>query len=603
MSDDVDNRRTEPDDIGAFANNMARLFDTSQEIWRLYSATHPPEEAPLPSDPFNLVPAFSNFFGALAKHPDTLAKATADFWGGQMAIWQAATGKFMGTDTSAAELPELPNGGKRFSHPEWSQNALFEYLKHSYLLTADWTEKLISDAQGDLDLSDRKKVQFATRNFVEAMNPANFFALNPEVLETTLEQNGENLVRGARMLLADLERGGGDLLIRQTDMEAFEVGKNMAVTPGKVIFRNNIFELIQYSPTTDKVHETPLLFIPPWINKYYVLDLNEKKSLMRWLVGQGHTVFIVSWVNPNVEHGGETWETYMDNGALTAIDKVIEETGAKTVNVASYCIGGTLVGTMMARLSREKDKRVKSVTFFTAQLDFVDAGELQVLIDNETIKEVDTYKDAGVFPAKAMAQAFNSLRSNDLIWSYVVSNYMLGKDPFPFDLLYWNSDSTAMPAGVHHFYLEEFYIKNNFAAGTLCVHDKEYGISDIAGPVYHIATVEDHIAPAASVYRGAQAMTKSDLTFVLSGSGHIAGVVNPPASKKYQYWSNTDLTPETLEDWRDAAKMVEGSWWPHWDKWLAGHSKKKLAARKPGKKLKPLCDAPGTYVRVRFDAS
>ena len=601
MSESAGRAQSEPDDIGAFATNMARLFDTSQEIWRLYMSTHRADETPLPADPLNMVPAFGNLASALFKHPEALAEASARYWAGQMAVWQAAASKVMGASDPDADLPNLPEGGKRFSHPQWSENALFEYMKRSYLLASDWTHSLVDSAQPELDVGDRKKVAFATRNFVEALNPANFFALNPEVIETTLKENGANLVRGAEMLLADMRRGKGDLLIRQTDMDAFEVGRNMAVTPGKVVYRNRIMELIQYAPTTDKVHETPLLFIPPWINKYYVLDLNEKKSMMKWLVDQGHTVFIISWVNPDQRHRGETWESYMEKGALTAIDKVLEETGAKAVNIASYCIGGTMAGSMMAKLSRSGDRRVKSATFFTAQLDFVDAGELQVFVENQTVKLVDACRDKGVFPAENMAQAFNSLRSNDLIWSYVVSNYMLGKDPFPFDLLYWNSDSTAMPVQVHHYYLEEFYINNRFAAGSLPVGGERYGIGDIAGPVYHIATVEDHIAPASSVYRGARAMTKSDVTFVLSGSGHIAGVVNPPAAGKYQYWVNTDLSPETLEEWRERAEMHQGSWWPHWDGWLAGHSGRKVAARVPGRRLKVLGPAPGTYVKVRFD--
>ena len=398
-----------------------------------------------------------------------------------------------------------------------------------------------------------------------------------------------------------MQRGKGELLIRQTDMDAFEVGRDMAVTPGKVVFQNEIFQLIQYEPTTEKVHETPILFIPPWINKYYVLDLNKKKSMIQWLVSRGHTVFMVSWVNPDERHGGETWGSYLEKGASTAIDKVLEETGAKATNLASYCIGGTLAGTLLAKLSKSKDKRVKSTTFFTAQLDFEDAGELQAFVDEATLKLVDKSSKKGYLPANAMAMAFNTLRSNDLVWSYVVANYLLGKEPFPFDLLYWNSDSTCMPAKVHRFYLEQFYHNNAFARGKLDVDGDVLGISDIKGKVYHVATVEDHIAPAASVYRGARMMEKADVTFVLAGSGHIAGVVNPANSGKYQYWVNTDLSPDDLAEWKQAAEITDGSWWPHWDKWLGRQSAKKVAARTPGKKLKPIEDAPGAYVKVRFD--
>ena len=588
-------------DFEAFAANMARLTDISQQIWELYSETHRPDDQPQEADPMNLIPAFSNLTGLMAQNPEALMQASMEYWSGQMAIWSSATSKLLGGEDKEGDLPNLPEGGRRFAHAGWSENALFEYIKRSYLLTSQWTQNLVENNDADLDMMDRKKVEFATRNFLEAMNPANFFSLNPEVIEATTAENGENLVRGAQMMLEDMKRGKGELLIRQTDMKGFEVGKNMALTPGKVVWQNDILQLIQYAPTTAKVHETPLLFIPPWINKYYVLDLNEKKSMMKWLVAQGHTVFIISWANPDERHKDQTWESYMFDGASEAIDKVLEETGAKSVNLASYCIGGTLTGTLMAHLGRKKDKRVKSATFFTAQLDFADAGELQVFVDEHTVELVDSQMDKGYLPAQTMAKSFNMLRSNDLIWSYVVNNYLLGKEPFPFDLLYWNSDSTAMPAQVHHHYLENCYLNNAFVNGDFMVKGEQILMSDIKGPVYHIATVEDHIAPASSVYRGARQMTSADITFVLSGSGHIAGVVNPPVLEKYQYWVNTDLSPESLEDWKSKADSTAGSWWPHWDKWLAEHSKKQVKARKPASTLKAIEDAPGSYVKVRFD--
>ena len=588
------------EDLTETAANMTRLAETSQEIWALY-LEHQKIEDGLDPDPMSLAPAWTNLMNSWAMKPEAMVEAATEYWAGQMAIWQSATQKMLGQDATDVARPNLPDGGKRFAHPHWSENALFEYIKQSYLLTAQWAQDVVTRADEGLDIAERKKLEFATRSAIEAINPANFFATNPEVLEATLTQKGANLVRGAEMFLEDMRRGKGELLIRQTDMDAFEVGRDMAITPGKVIWQNDILQLIQYAPTTDKVHDTPLLFIPPWINKYYVLDLNEKKSLIRWLVGQGHTVFMISWVNPDEHHKDQTWESYLFEGAIAAVDRVIEETDAKSVNIASYCIGGTLTGTMMAYLSKKKDKRVKSTTFFTAQLDFTDAGELQVFVDKHTLARVDEQMDKGYLPAQTMAKAFNSLRANDLIWSYMVNNYLLGKDPFPFDLLYWNSDSTAMPAKVHHFYLEQFYLENGFAGHKLDIADEHVEISDITGPVYHIATVEDHIAPAASVYRGAKLMDHADLTFVLSGSGHIAGVVNPPAAGKYQYWVNPDMAAETLDAWKDDAEMTPGSWWPHWDAWLAGHSRKKVKARTPGAKTGTIEDAPGSYVKARFD--
>jgi polyhydroxyalkanoate synthase len=454
---------------------------------------------------------------------------------------------------------------------------------------------------GEMSPKERKKAAFYTRYFVEAMNPANFFALNPEVLEATVNEKGENLVRGLKMMLEDLERGKGKLLIRQTDMDAFEVGRNTAVSGGEVVFQNELLQLIQYAPLTEKVYARPLLIIPPWINKYYILDLNPRKSLVKWLLEQGYTVFMVSWVNPGDEHGNKTWEDYMFEGGLAAIDKALEETGQKSMNLVSYCVGGTMAGTLMAWLGKHDDKRVASATFFTAQLDFEDAGELQIFVDEQILEVVGEDMEKGYMPADRMATAFNMLRANDLIWGYVVNNYMLGKDPFPFDLLYWNADSTAMPAKAHRFYLQQFYIRNAFAKGELKVGDVPITLGDIKGPVYHVATKEDHIAPAASVYRGAKQMSRAKVRFIMSGSGHIAGVVNPPVLGKYQFWTNPDMTGETLEDWLNGASETAGSWWPDWDAWLKPRTGRLVPAREPGATLAPIEPAPGSYVKVRSD--
>ncbi|MEO1423425.1 MAG: alpha/beta fold hydrolase [Pseudomonadota bacterium] len=505
-----------------FTRNMAEVSETSQAIWATYFSRQMEEDKPLHADPLNTMPAFTEFAQMAATYPQEIAEATVAFWTAQGELWRNATMKWLGAeDTEPVVTPNRSD--KRFKHEQWSENVLFDYLKQSYLLTSSYMQGM-AHTIGDLDARDRKKVEFYTRNFVEAMSPSNFFALNPEVLQTTMEQKGDNLVRGLRMMLEDLERGKGNLLIRQTDMDAFEVGRDMAVTEGAVVFQNDILQLIQYAPTTDKVYAKPLLFIPPWINKYYVLDLNEKKSMMRWLVGQGYTVFIISWINPDERAAKETWETYMSEGVSRAIDKALEETGQKSLNIASYCIGGTMAGTFLAHACKVRDKRVAGATLFTAQLDFEDAGELQVFVDDQTIAVVDEQMEKGYLPAETMATAFNMLRASDLIWGYVVNNYMLGKEPFPFDLLYWNADSTAMPAKVHHFYLENFYQENAFAAGDLVVAGQHVTLQDITTPVYHVATKEDHIAPASSVYRGARLMENAKVRFVLAGSGHIAGV-------------------------------------------------------------------------------
>ena len=587
------------------AHNMAEVFDISSQIWQRFLAAQLQDggQKPRHPDPLNTWPTFAELYRQMWDNPQQVADKTLEYWAAQNALWQNSMLKWLGAKDvpENLDLPHMMKPDKRFAHKEWSENAVFDYLKQSYLLTSGFIQDTV-DTVGDMDPKERKKAVFYTRQFAEAMNPANFFALNPEVLEATVNQKGENLVRGLKMMLEDLDRGKGKLIIRQTDMDAFEVGRNTAVSPGQVIFQNNILQLIQYAPATEKVYAKPLLIIPPWINKYYVLDLNPKKSLVKWLVEQGYTVFMVSWVNPNEKQAGETWDSYMFEGMSQAIDVALKETKQKSLNIASYCIGGTLAGTMLAYMGKTGDKRVASATFFTAQLDFEDAGELQILVDEQTIGVIDEDMEKGYMPADRMASAFNMLRANDLIWGYVVSNYMLGKEPFPFDLLYWNADSTAMPAKVHGFYLQQFYIRNAFAKGEFSVRGVPVTLADIKGPVYHIATREDHIAPAASVYRGAKEMHGADLRFVLSGSGHIAGVVNPPVLGKYQFWTNPDMSGPELEDWLKGATETPGSWWVDWNEWLGPRSGGQVAPREPGAVTGVIEPAPGSYVKYRFDA-
>lgn len=583
-----------------FTENMQEVFQVSQKIWEAFLEAEKGEQKSAKSDPMNTMPAFNELATAIWSDPQKLAESTQKYWQAQGQIWQHTMKKMMGGEEAAAEveLPELPAEGKRFKHEEWSKNALFEHIKLSYLLTSDWVQNTVHEA--DLDPKTRKKTEFYARNFVEAMSPTNFAVLNPEVLEATAAEKGQNLVRGLKMMLEDMERGKGKLLIRQTDMDAFEVGRNLATTEGQVIWQNNILQLIQYSPSTDEVYSKPLLMIPPWINKYYVLDLNEKKSMVKWLVSQGYTVFIISWVNPDEAQKDETWASYLQ-GASDAIDRVLAETGQKQTHVASYCIGGTMAATLTAALNRDGDIRIASTTFFTSLVDFEDAGDLQVFVDDKTIDLVDEQMEKGYLPAETMATAFNMLRSSDLVWSFVVSNYMLGRAPVPFDLLYWNADSTAMPAQVHHFYLDQFYTQNKFVKDTLEIDGIPVLLGDITVPVYHIATKDDHIAPAASVYGGARQMVSADIRFVLAGSGHVAGVVNPPAAKKYQYWVNKDLSSDTLEGWLEGAQLTEGSWWQDWDKWLKRKSGKKIPARVAGAVNGVLEPAPGSFVKLRFD--
>ncbi|MGM0585953.1 MAG: PHA/PHB synthase family protein [Pseudomonadota bacterium] len=585
-----------------FAANMAKVMEQSQEIWmRLLRSSMAEGGKPMSADPLNALPVFQELQQAFLSHPQEVAERSLDLWTRQAELWRRATSHWMSGEAPEPVAQPL-RGDRRFKHDAWSRDGVFDYIKQSYLLTAEYLENLADEVGEDLEPRERRKINFLTRQWVEAMSPSNFAAMNPEVLEATIEEKGENLVRGLKMMAEDLDRGKGSLVIRQTDLDAFEVGRDMAVTPGKVVFQNELFQLIQYAPATDKQYSTPLLIIPPWINKYYILDLNEKKSFVKHLTEQGFTVFLISWVNPDERQKDETWETYMSKGALTAIDKVLEETGLKSLNLAAYCIGGSLAATMLAWMAKTGDRRVKSATFLTSLTDFSDAGDLQVFVDEATLKLIEDRTEKGYLPGEAMAHAFNLLRSSDLIWNYVVNNYYLGKEPFPFDLLYWNADSTAMPARVHRYYLERFYNDNAFATGELELLGERVEIADIRVPVYQIASKEDHIAPAAAVYRGARQMTGArGVRFVVAGSGHIAGVVNPPEAGKYQHWVEGDWSAEELPEWLATAEERPGSWWPDWAKWLAKRSGKKVEARQPGAKLGVVEDAPGSYVKRRFD--
>ncbi len=567
--------------------NFSDIAELSLKVWQAALAGQNDSASPNK--------ALEEMNKALWSSPDKLAQATQEYWLAQQNIWLDTLSRWQdGT-------PPAPDGrgGKRFAHAGWSENALFDYVKNAYLVTSDWLQNQVADAEGLSD-TERKKLEFYTRNYVESIHPANFFALNPEVLEATAAQNGENLVRGLSMMLEDIERGDGKLLIRQTDMDAFEVGRDMAITPGKVIWENNVLQLIQYAPSTEKVFAKPLLFVPPWINKFYILDLNQKKSLMKYLVAQGFTVFIVSWVNPTSAQRDETWDSYAA-AVLEAIEVALKATKQKSLNIGGYCVGGTLLGSLAAYMGKTGDKRLASATFFTSQFEFSDAGELQIFADEETLADLETQMPDGYLPAQTMASAFNMLRANDLIWSYVVNNYLLGKEPFPFDLLYWNADSTGMPAKLHLYYLRRFYMENAFAKGDFTMMGTAIGTDDIHIPLYHLATKEDHIAPADSVFRGAKMLKNAESRFVLSGSGHIAGVINPPAANKYQFWTGDMEAAEDLADWLSEATETEGSWWGDWVRWLKKHSGKKVMAREAGQGAGIIEDAPGRYVRDRFD--
>jgi polyhydroxyalkanoate synthase len=488
---------------------------------------------------------------------------------------------------------------KRFSDPEWSQNQFFDFLKQAYLLTSQWGERLVKDAAG-VDAHTRAKAEFYVKQIANAVSPSNFVLTNPELLRETLSSNAENLVRGMTMLGEDITAGQGNLRIRQSDSSLFEVGRNLALTAGKVVFQNDLMQLLQYEPTTKDVLKVPLLIVPPWINKYYILDLTPEKSFIKWCVDQGLTVFVISWVNADARQATKSFEQYMREGPLAALDAIEAATGEKKVNAIGYCVGGTLLAITLAYLAAKRKNRVKSATMFAAQVDFTFAGDLKVFVDEERIQQLEAHmNEQGYLEASRMANAFNMLRSNELIWPYVVNNYIRGKKPFPFDILYWNSDATRMPAANHSFYMRNFYLDNKFTKGELELSGVKLSLRKVKLPIYNLATREDHIAPAKSVLYGSQ-FFGGTVKYVLAGSGHIAGVVNPPAKPKYQYWTGQAPSGADVDKWLATAQEHRGSWWPDWLDWLKSHNGKTVPARTIGAgQLKAIEDAPGSYVKVR----
>jgi len=546
-------------------------------------------------DELGIAKAYMDLYSRMAADPGLMASLTVNWWVDAMRLWQSSWMKAAGVQ--AAPVAEPEKGDARFKDTDWSSNFLFDYIKQSYLIAARHIQHAVSSVDGLTEESE-KKVAFFTRQYVDALSPSNFLLTNPQVLRETAASGGQNLVRGLNNLLADIEKGGGQLRISMTDEGAFTLGKNVATAPGKVVFQNDLMQLIQYQPATAQVYRQPLVIVPPWINKYYILDLREKNSFIRWALEQGHTVFVVSWVNPDAKLAQKGFEDYMLEGPLAALDHVEKATGEREVNFIGYCLGGTLLGATLAYLSARQDDRVKCATFFVSLLDFSQPGELGVFIDEEQVANLERkMNQRGYLEGSEMASTFNLLRANDLVWSFVVNNYLLGKDPFPFDLLYWNADSTRMPARMHSFYLRNMYINNLLGVpGGITLAAVPIDLARVALPAYFISTVEDHIAPWKTTYRGARYLG-GPVRFVLGGSGHIAGIVNPPAAKKYHYWTN-DALPGTPEQWFETATQHPGSWWNDWQAWIARQNGGEMvAARAPAD---PLEDAPGSYAMLRL---
>jgi polyhydroxyalkanoate synthase len=581
-----------------FALNLARMIE---EAGKAAAAWAEPREKGEVRDSVaepvaDMVKTFSKLSEYWLSDPARALEAQTRLFSGYMNVW-ANTIRKVGSTDQVEDAVAPDRGDKRFQDPEWGKNAFFDFLKQTYLVTSRWAGDLVEHADG-LDERTKHKAGFYVKQIANAISPSNFILTNPELFRETVASDGENLVRGMRMLAEDIRAGKGDLKLRQADNSSFEVGRNLAMTPGKVVGRSDVAEIIQYQPATETVLKRPLLICPPWINKFYILDLNPQKSFIRWAIGEGHTVFVISWVNPDERHGHKGWEAYIREGVQYGLDIVEQATGEREVNAIGYCVGGTLLAAALSLMAQEGDERIRTVTFFTTQVDFTYAGDLKVFVDEDQVAAVErSMNGKGYLEGTKMATAFNMLRSGDLIWPYFINNYMRGKEPLPFDLLYWNADSTRMGAANHSFYLRNCYLENNLTSGRMELAGHKLSLGDIKIPVYNLASREDHIAPARSVFLGSQYFG-GEVDYVMAGSGHIAGVINPPAAKKYQYWTGARPVGD-FQDWIAKATENPGSWWPHWQKWIEGKDDTRVAARKPDKKMKALGDAPGSYVKVR----
>ena len=585
-------------DPNEFASNMAKVAEQTAKIFSTFAAPADSDKTQQmrTEELGNVAKTLGDIAQDYVSKPEQFFNAQMQLWRQHTDLWQNTWKRVLGEEVDPVIEPE--RGDRRFRDKDWEENQVFDFLKQSYLITAKWAQDTVEGAE-DVDAHTRKKANFYVEQIANALSPSNFVLTNPTVLRETMSSNAENLVKGLENLAGDIESSGGELRIRQTDLSAFEVGENIAVTPGKVVYQGELFQLLQYEPTTEKVYKRPLLIIPPWINKYYILDLNEQKSFIRWTVAQGFTVFVVSWVNPDEALAARSFADYMTGGILEAVDAVTKATGEKNINAIGYCIGGTLLSSTLGYMAAKGDKRINSATLFTTQVDFENAGDLKIFVDEEQLETLDRkMAEKGYLEGKSMASTFNFLRSNDLIWSYVVNNYLLGKEPFPFDLLFWNSDSTRMPAATHSFYLRECYLNNNLSKGEMVLDGVKIDLSKSKVPIYNLAAREDHIAPLPSAFLVGKFLG-GETRLVVAGSGHIAGVVNPPSMGKYQYWLN-EKGADTVEEWLDGAEEHAGSWWPDWEKWLAERSGKMVEARTPGDgELSIIEDAPGSYVKNR----
>lgn len=553
---------------------------------------------------FDVLDEWQHFSSTLLdKSPISLLEQQTNLWQDQIKLYQNTLMNIAGTKTQPIITPE--KGDKRFTDEDWSNNPLFDYLKQSYLLTVNSMMHTIDSAEG-IDDKTKQRLCFFTRQWLNAIAPSNFLWSNPEILRLTKETGGKNLIDGLKQLAEDMEKSAHMLNIRMTDGSAFEIGKNIATTPGKVVFRNRMMELIQYSPTTDKVNKRPLVIVPPWINKFYIMDLKEKNSYIRWALDQGHSVFIISWVNPNKSYKDVGMDTYMHEGLLAALEVVEKITGEPDANVIGYCIGGILLTLTLSWLTEKNQAdRIASATFWTTMFDFSDPGDLGVFIDERIVSALEQEgKNKGVFDGRMMGVAFSLLRENSLYWNYYIQNYLKGERPTPFDLLYWNSDCTNVTAALHSFILRELYLENKLIQkGQLDFDGVMVDLSKVTTPIYVVATLQDHIVKWKGSYESTQVFG-GDVTFVLGESGHVAGIINPPTGK-YGFYTHDEFDANP-DEWFEKTEKHHNSWWLHWGDWIKKYSAGNVDKREPGQdyqgnKWQVLCDAPGNYVKIRAD--
>jgi len=598
MTTEEENVKEATEYFGKWATLNVRLMERQQELWQLIAKkSHILMQRQPNSDPMGLQQSIAQYMQNMFLQPEKTLQAQIELNRRYADLARYTLDRFSGK--APKPVIDTDKNDRRFRDPRWTENPIFDHIRQSYLLTAQWLLDRVSDVESN-DAQTMRKIRFAVKQYTDAMSPSNFWMTNPEVLDETLKSKGENLLKGMENLIADLKANKGLPRITMAKQGLFEVGKNLAVTPGKIIFQNDLLQIIQYAPTTKTVYKTPLVIVSPWLNKYYILDMQAENSLVKYLVEQGHTVFITSWANASEIHKDITFDDYMFKGLHAAIKAAQDATGEEEVNVIGYCIGGTLLTTLLAYWQARGEKSpVKSATFFTALIDFSNAGEMTLFTDEAQISAMEKLMaEKGFLEGWHMHTTFNMLRPNDLIWSFVVNNYLLGREPFPFDLLFWNSDSVGIPGPAHSFYLRQMYLENNLARpGGLKIKNTPLDVRKIDTPAYFVSTIDDHIAPWKATYAGAK-LLKGKVNFTLAGSGHIAGVVNHPGNVKYHYWTNDEL-PETPEDWQEKAEHYVGSWWPHWAEWIKPYAGKQAPARIPGDgKLKALEEAPGSYVRV-----